>query len=56
MPEGLTRAEALRQEEGMAWRLFCAATGTEPPNAPFVCGLTDDELLEEAWADRGAFD
>lgn len=50
-----SRLAAIQEEQGMAWRLFSSLTGIDGPS-PTLDRLTDDELLELAWEERGAFD
>lgn len=49
-----SRLAAIQEEQGMAWRLFNSLTGIDGPS-PTLDELTDDELLELAWEERGAF-
>lgn len=59
-PKGIDRAKAerlelIRASEGMALRMFQELTGLDGLS-PEIANLSDRELKELGWAERGAFD
>lgn len=53
--EKARQIEALRADEGIAYRLLADMTGISLDRA-FLDSMSDDELREAEWAARGAFD